>query len=394
MAVFVSGDRMNHAARMADIEPFHVMELMAKAKAMEAAGRDIVHMEVGEPDFPTPQPVVDAAQSFVAGGKVFYTNALGLPQLREAIANFYATRYGVIVEPARIIVTAGASGALMLALGALVSPGDEWLLSDPGYPCNRHFVRLLEGVPRAVPVDATTAFQPTAAMVGASWTTRTKGLLVASPNNPTGTLIEPAGLAGLWRTVRERNGTLIVDEIYHGLTYGVDARTALEISADIIVINSFSKYFGMTGWRLGWLVVPPVMVRDVEKLAQNLYIAPSAPAQHAALAAFAPETLAILEVRRAEFAARRDLLLPGLRRLGFAIDVEPQGAFYIYAGIGELGRDSFALAGQLIEQAGVAATPGIDFGTNAPDRHMRFAYTVAGDSLLEGLARMERFFGL
>jgi len=385
---------MNHAARMADIEPFHVMELMAKAKAMEAAGRDIVHMEVGEPDFPTPQPVVDAAQSFVAGGKVFYTNALGLPQLREAIANFYATRYGVIVEPARIIVTAGASGALMLALGALVSPGDEWLLSDPGYPCNRHFVRLLEGVPRAVPVDATTAFQPTAAMVGASWTTRTKGLLVASPNNPTGTLIEPAGLAGLWRTVRERNGTLIVDEIYHGLTYGVDARTALEISADIIVINSFSKYFGMTGWRLGWLVVPPVMVRDVEKLAQNLYIAPSAPAQHAALAAFAPETLAILEVRRAEFAARRDLLLPGLRRLGFAIDVEPQGAFYIYAGIGELGRDSFALAGQLIEQAGVAATPGIDFGTNAPDRHMRFAYTVAGDSLLEGLARMERFFGL
>lgn len=384
---------MNPATRMADIEPFHVMELMAQAKAMEAEGRDIVHMEVGEPDFPTPQPVVDAAQRFIADGKVFYTNALGLPQLREAIAGFYATRYGISVDPARIVVTAGASGALMLALGALVSPGDEWLLSDPGYPCNRHFVRLLEGVPRAVPVDATTAFQPMADMVEARWTTKTRGLLLASPNNPTGTLIEPARLAGLWQTVQERSGTLIVDEIYHGLTYGVDARTALEISDDIIVINSFSKYFGMTGWRLGWLVVPPAMVRDVEKLAQNLYIAPSAPAQHAAMAAFAPETLAILEARRAEFGARRDLLLPGLRRLGFGIDVEPQGAFYIYAGIGELARDSFALAGQLIEQAGVAATPGVDFGTNAPDRHMRFAYTVADDRLLEGLARMERFFG-
>ena len=383
---------MNIAARMAEIEPFHVMELMARAKTLEAQGREIVHMEVGEPDFPTPQPIIEAAQRFIAGGQVFYTHALGLPQLREAISGFYMSRYGVSVDPARIVVTAGASGALLLALGALISPGDEWLLTDPGYPCNRHFVRLLEGVPRALAVDAATNFQPTAAKVGAGWTAGTKGLLVASPANPTGTLIAPAQLAGLWQTVRERGGNLIVDEIYHGLTYGCDARTALELSDEIIVINSFSKYFGMTGWRLGWLVVPPAMVRNVEKLAQNLYIAPSTPAQRAALAAFAPETLAILEERRTAFRERRDLLLPGLRKLGFRIGAEPQGAFYIYADIGGLDTDSYTLAGKLIEQAGVAATPGLDFGSNAPGRHMRFAYTVAREKLVQGLERLERYF--
>ena len=383
---------MNIAARMAEIEPFHVMELMAKAKALEAQGRSIIHMEVGEPDFPTPQPVIDAAQRFIASGQVFYTHALGLPRLREAIAGFYVKRYGVNVDPARIVVTAGASGALLLALSALVSPGDEWLLPDPGYPCNRHFVRLLEGVPRAINVDASTNFQPTPEKVGAGWTAKTKGLLLASPGNPTGTLIEPAQLGELWQTVQARGGTLIVDEIYHGLTYGTDARTALEISDDIIIVNSFSKYFGMTGWRLGWLVLAPNRVRDIEKLAQNVFISPSAPAQHAALAAFAPETVTILEARREEFRARRDLLLPGLRKLGFCIGAEPRGAFYIYANIGDLGTDSFALAEQLIEQAGVATTPGLDFGANAPEQHMRFAYTVATDKLADGLARMERYF--
>lgn len=383
---------MKIASRMAGIEPFHVMELMARAKALEAQGRDIIHMEVGEPDFPTPQPVIEAAQRFIAGGQVFYTHALGLPQLREAIAGFYASRYSVTVDPARIVVTAGASGALLLALGALISPGDEWLLADPGYPCNRHFVRLLEGVPRPLNVEAATGFQPTVEKVGAGWTAKTRGLLVASPNNPTGTLIEPAELSRLWQTVRARGGAMIVDEIYHGLTYGVDARTALSISDDIIVINSFSKYFGMTGWRLGWLVAPPHLVRDIEKLAQNLFIAPSAPAQHAALAAFAPETIAILEARREEFRARRDLLLPGLRQLGFRVGSEPQGAFYIYADSSELDKNSQALAAKLIEQAGVAATPGLDFGDNAPASHMRFAYTVGTEKLAAGLERMDRLF--
>lgn len=377
---------------MEGIAPFHVMELMAKAQALETQGRDIIHMEVGEPDFPTPGPIVAAAQRFLADGHVHYTSALGLPALREAIAGFYADRYRVSVDPQRIVVTAGASGALLLALGALVSPGDEWLLTDPGYPCNRHFVRFCEGTPRALAVDATTNFQPTAARVGAGWTAQTKGLLVASPANPTGTMIEPAELAQLWQTVRAHGGTLIVDEIYHGLTYGTPARTALEISDDIIVINSFSKYFGMTGWRLGWLVLPPALVRTVEKLAQNLYIAPSTPAQHAALAAFAPETIEILEARREAFRRRRDLLLPGLAALGFKIGAKPQGAFYVYADIGHLADESFALASRLLEQVGVAATPGLDFGAHAPHRFMRFAYTVEEEKLAEGLARLAKFF--
>lgn len=384
---------MNIAARMAGIEPFHVMELMARAQALEAQGHEIVHMEVGEPDFPTPQPVIEAAQRFLAGGHVHYTNALGIAPLREAIASFYTTRYGVTIDPARIVVTAGASGALLLALGALITPGDEWLLTDPGYPCNRHFVRFCEGVPRALDVDATTNFQPTAAQVGAGWTARTKGLLVASPANPTGTLIEPEQLAALWETVQARGGTLIVDEIYHGLTYGFDARTALELSDDIVVINSFSKYFGMTGWRLGWLVLPPRMVRNVEKLAQNLYIAPSTVAQHAAVAAFSREALVICEARRAEFQARRDLLLPSLKQLGFNIATEPKGAFYIYAGIDNLESDSYQLAGRLLNEAGVAATPGLDFGNNAPGRHMRFAYTTSTEQLALGIKRMATLLG-
>lgn len=378
------------ATRMGEIEPFHVMELMAKAKAIEAAGRSVIHMEVGEPDFLTPAPVIEAAQRFIAGGQVFYTNALGLPALREAIAGFYAQRYGVSVDPARIVVTAGASAALLLALAALIDPGQELLLADPGYPCNRHFARLFEGRAKSISVGPESSYQPTPEQVAAHWSAATRALLVASPSNPTGTLIDRPQLAALWQTTRERGGTLLVDEIYHGLTYGMDAPTALELSDDIFVINSFSKYFGMTGWRLGWLVVPPAYLRDVEKLAQNLYIAPSTPAQHAALAAFHPETIAILEARRAEFQARRDLLMPGLERLGFRIAARPEGAFYIYAELGDLAPDSFRFAMDLVEQAGVAATPGLDFGSNAPERHMRFAYTVTQEKLAEGLARIER----
>jgi aspartate/methionine/tyrosine aminotransferase len=349
-------------------------------------------MEVGEPDFPTPEPILAAAQGFIATGQVHYTHALGLPRLREAIAGFYRDRYGREVAPERIVVTAGASGALLLALGVLVDPGDEVLLTDPGYPCNRHFVRALEGTARAIPVDATTAYQPTPDQVAKHWTARTRALMVASPANPTGTLLDLAQLAALAGTVRERGGTLLVDEIYHGLTYGIDADTALGVGDDVFVINSFSKYFGMTGWRLGWLVVPEAYVREVEKLAQNLYIAPPTPSQHAALAAFLPETVEILEARRAEFQARRDMLLPGLRQLGFTVDTEPQGAFYVYAGSSRLAADSFDLASTLINHAGVAATPGLDFGHCAPERHMRFAYTVAREQIEEGLARMERFF--
>ncbi|MBK9594378.1 MAG: pyridoxal phosphate-dependent aminotransferase [Rhodocyclales bacterium] len=381
------------ARRMNQIAPFHVMELLTRARELEAAGRSIIHMEVGEPDFPTPQPVIEAANEFIRSGRVFYTPALGIPELREAISRFYAERYGVDVSPERIAVTAGASGALLLALAALLDPGDELLLPDPGYPCNRHFVRMLEGVPRALCVGPESGYQPTAEQVAQSWTARTRGLLVASPANPTGTLIAAPTMAGLAACVGARGGALLVDEIYHGLTYDCDAQTALSLSDEIFVINSFSKYFGMTGWRLGWLVAPLRFMRDIEKLAQNLFISPSTPAQHAALAAFRPETIALLEGRRAEFRSRRDFLLPALRRLGFRIAAAPRGAFYLYADCASIADDSEALARELIEQAGVAITPGLDFGDNAPQRHVRFAYTVARDKLEEGVARLARHLG-
>ncbi|MCM2306110.1 MAG: pyridoxal phosphate-dependent aminotransferase [Sulfuritalea sp.] len=382
---------MNIAARMAQIAPFHVMELMARAAALEAAGRSIIHLEVGEPDFATADPILEAAQRFLTGGHVHYTAALGLSRLREAISGFYHSRYGLDISPARIVVTAGASGALLLALGVLVNPDDEWLLPDPGYPCNRNFLRLLEGRPVSLAVEAATNYQPTAEQVATSWTGQTRGLLVASPANPTGTLLDAATLASLANAVAVRGGTLLVDEIYHGLTYGTDAESALAISDEVFVINSFSKYFGMTGWRLGWLVAPQRHVREIEKLAQNLYISPSTVAQHAALAAFAPETMAILETRRHEFALRRDVLLSGLRQLGFKIAAEPHGAFYVYADCSALAADSDDLAGQLLTEAGVAATPGLDFGSNAPQRHMRFAYTVDRGLIEQGLARMAGF---
>jgi aspartate/methionine/tyrosine aminotransferase len=378
---------------MKEIAPFHVMELMAKAAALEAAGRSIIHFEVGEPDFATAEPIVRAGQEFLRGGHIHYTAALGLPSLREAISHFYLQRYGINISPARIVVTAGASGALLLALGALISPGDQWLLPDPGYPCNRHFVRLLEGQPTPLPVGAATNYQPTSSAVASAWTEGVKGLLVASPGNPTGTMIGQNTLGELARIVASKGGSLVVDEIYHGLTYGADSQTALALSDEVFVINSFSKYFGMTGWRLGWLVAPEHRVRDIEKLAQNLYIAPSTIAQHAALAAFHPDSIAILENRRREFQARRDVMLSGLERLGFRVAAPPQGAFYIYADSSGLAADSQTLAETLLQELGVAATPGLDFGNNLPRSHMRFAYTVDQARIVEGLARMEKLLG-
>ena len=379
--------------RAADIQPFHVMELLRRARELEAQGRDIIHMEVGEPDFATPQPIIEAATRFIAGGDVHYTPALGLPALREAIARFYHDHLAADVAPERIIVTAGASGALMLALAATTDPGDEWLLPDPGYPSNRHLVRAYEGVARALPVDAQTRYQPTPAQVDAAWGTRSRGLMVATPSNPTGTLLDIDEIAALHQVTHRRCGLLLVDEIYQGLSYGVEAATALSNPAlnaadDVFVVNSFSKYFGMTGWRLGWLVAPPAYVREIEKLAQHFFISPSSPAQHAALAAFEPGTLAILEARRAEFAERRNTLLPALRDIGFAIATEPQGAFYIYADISPLAHDSEALARRLIEEAGVAATPGLDFGHHLPRRHLRIAYTTRKERLLEAVERI------
>ena len=384
---------MRSASRLADIAPFHVMELLTRAKQLEAAGRDIIHMEVGEPDFPTPATIVEAAQRAIAGGRMFYTPALGLPELREAISRFYAGRYQVAVPASRIVVTAGASGALTLALACLVEPGSEWLLTDPGYPCNRHFIRAFEGVPVSIPVDAASNFQPTTADLERFWSAKTAGALFASPANPTGTMLSAGEIDALARDVRARDGQLIVDEIYHGLTYEGDAPTALAAGDDIFVIQSFSKYFQMTGWRLGWMVVPERYARDIEKLAQNLFISPSTPAQYGALAAFAPETIGILEQRREEFRRRRDFLAPALADIGFKLTAQPQGAFYIYADCSALTDDSDRFARNLLEAEGVAVTPGLDFGAHSPKRHLRFAYTTDIARLTEAVARIRRFIG-
>ena len=351
------------------------MDILARAKALEAQGRSIIHLEIGEPDFPTPEPVVQAAIGAIQRGDVHYTPALGLPELRQAIAGFYASRYQLDIPATRIAVTPGASGALLLALGATLDAGDEILMADPGYPCNRHFATFINAVPVAIPVGATTAFQLTPELTRQYWTPRTRAVLLASPSNPTGTLARDEDIRAIARLCAERNAVLIVDEIYHGLVYGISPQTALSFSDQVFVINSFSKYFHMTGWRLGWLAAPAWAMDGIERLAQNLYLAASTPAQFGALAAVGEENLVILESRRAELQVRRDFLAPALEALGFVLPVMPRGAFYLYADVSRLTTDSFGFAEDLLEQAGVAITPGLDFGAVLPERHVRFSYT-------------------
>ena len=380
----------SYSARSRAIEPFHVMALLARANELQAAGHDVIHLEIGEPDFTTAEPIVRAGQAALGAGHTRYTAARGLPQLREAIARFYADRYRLSIDPERILITPGGSGALLLATSLLVEPGKHWLLADPGYPCNRHFLRLVEGAAQLVPVGPEGRYQLTPELVERFWSSDSVGALVASPANPTGTLLERDELGALSQALKQRGGHLVVDEIYHGLTYGCEAASVLEVDDEAFVLNSFSKYFGMTGWRLGWLVAPPAAVGELEKLAQNLYISAPSMAQHAALACFEPETLAILEERRGEFAARRDYLLPALRELGFRIAVEPQGAFYLYADISAFGGDAFAFCRHFLETEHVAFTPGIDFGRYQADQHVRFAYTQSLPRLQQAVERIAR----
>ncbi len=379
-----------YSQRSRAIEPFHVMALLARANELQAAGHDVIHLEIGEPDFTTAAPIVQAGQAALAAGHTRYTAARGLPALRQAIAHFYGERYGVDVDPQRILITPGGSGALLLASSLLVDPDKHWLLADPGYPCNRHFLRLVEGGAQLVPVGPDDNYQLTPEHVHRCWNEQTVGALVASPANPTGTVLDREALANLSQAVRAQDGHLVVDEIYHGLTYGMDAPSVLEVDQDAFVLNSFSKYFGMTGWRLGWLVAPPAAVADLEKLAQNLYISAPSMAQHAALACFEPDTLAIFEARRAEFARRRDFLLPALRQLGFRIEVEPQGAFYLYADISAFGGDAFGFCQHFLESQHVAFTPGLDFGRHLAGHHVRFAYTQSLPRLEEAVQRIAR----
>jgi len=382
---------MKLAPRVHEVAPFYVMEVVKKADELAAAGRSIIHLSIGEPDFPTPEPVQRAACAAITAGRTGYTAALGLTALREAIAADYDRRFGVAIDPARVVVTAGASAGLALALGALVDADREILLPDPSYPCNRNFAAAFGARVRLLPCGPDAGFQPTAAQVAAAWGERGAALLLASPANPTGTSVSRRQLADIAEVARARDGALLVDEIYHGLVYGHPAWTALSVVPEAIVLNSFSKYYCMTGWRLGWLVAPPEVVPALERLAQNLYICAPTIAQHAALACFTPETQAICELRRAEFARRRERLLPALRSLGFGIPAEPDGAFYIYADITALAGDSWQFCFDVLERTGVCFVPGRDFGRAAPERFVRLSYATSMDAIDEALERLASF---
>lgn len=393
------------AARLDVIEPFHAMALFRRAVAREAAGRSVIHMSLGEPDFGAAPAVLAALDAAVAAGHTGYTPALGITPLREAIAAHYLRVHDVEVAPERIVVTAGATGALQLACALLLDPGSEVLMPDPTYPCNRHIVSAFNASARLIPTGPAQRFQLGAADIDAHWGPRTRGAMLASPSNPTGTTIAPDELRALLAALRARAGFLIFDEIYNELSYGAAAdrgaatalpakpRTALALGDDVIVLNSFSKYFGMTGWRLGWMVVPEALVGAVEKLAMNLFICAPAPAQHAALACFRPESIAIYEQRRAEFARRRDAIVPALRALGFGVPVEPDGAFYVWADCSAFGIGGEQLADRLLDEAGVCVVPGIDFGVRDAQRWLRVTYANSLPRLHEAVERIRRFLG-
>jgi aspartate/methionine/tyrosine aminotransferase len=397
---------MRISQRAEKIEPFYVMEVGKAASALAAAvahtDKPMVFVNIGEPDFSAPPLVQEAAQRAIRDGKTQYTQATGMAELRERISAWYATRFGVQVPARRIVLTAGASAALQLACLALIEAGDEVLLPDPSYPCNRQFVSAADGTPRLIPATPAERFQLSAAKVEAAWTASTRAVLLASPSNPTGTSIHPDELRRIHKIVSARGGVTMIDEIYLGLshdaTYG---RSALEIDDQIISVNSFSKYFNMTGWRLGWLVVPDALVSVVERLAQHLYICPSTVSQRAALACFEAESITEYERRRAEFKARRDYFIPALRSLGFEVPVEPDGAFYVYAdcskiqhkiGVaessGEAAGGSWDFCFEMLRRAHVAITPGRDFGHDSTHKFVRFSTASSMADLHTAIERM------
>jgi aspartate/methionine/tyrosine aminotransferase len=390
---------MKLASRLDHIEPFYVMECakaageISRSVACDPArgGEPMIFLNIGEPDFTAPPLVQQAAQRCIERGHTQYTPATGLPALREALSRWYAKRFGLDIAPHRIVITAGASAALQLACLALIDRGDEVLMSDPGYACNRHFVSAADGVPVLLPAAAEHRFQLDAASVEAAWTPRTRGVLLASPSNPTGTSIALDEMRRIVETARARGGFTVVDEIYLGLSFDEGfGQSALAQGDDVISINSFSKYFSMTGWRLGWLVLPEALVAPVEKLAQNLFICASTIAQHAALACFEPASLAEYERRRNEFRQRRDFLVPALNDLGLKVPVMPDGAFYAWADCSAHAASSWDFAFELMRSAHVAVTPGRDFGPHTGERHIRFSYASSMESLQEAVTRLRR----
>ena len=390
---------MKLASRLAHIDPFWVMECAKAADAIARSpecdpaqgGEPMVYLNIGEPDFGAAPLVQQAAQRCLQDGLTQYTHATGLPALRQRIAAWYGTRFGVDVAPERIVVTAGASAALQLICLALFEPGDEVLMPDPSYPCNRHFVAAAGGTARLLPGGAAARFQLDAASVAANWTPATRGVLLASPSNPTGTSISHSEMAAIAQAVRQRGGVTIVDEIYLGLSYDeAYGHSALALGDDIISINSFSKYFGMTGWRLGWMVLPQELVAPVEKLAQNLYICPSTLAQRAALACFEPASIAEYESRRAEFRRRRDFIVPALEELGLSVPVMPDGAFYAWFDCSKFSSSSWDFCFDMMRRAHVALTPGRDFGPAQAERFVRLSFASSMPQLQTAVQRLAR----
>lgn len=394
---------MRISTRAQRIEPFYVMEV---AKAASELARDVAHTErpmiflnIGEPDFTAPPRVAEAAERAIRNGATQYTQATGMPALRERISGWYAERFGIDVPARRIVVTAGASAALQLACLALIDAGDEILMPDPSYPCNRHFVSAAEGRALLLPTTAAERFQLSADAVRAAWGERTRGVLLASPSNPTGTSIHPDELRRIVDAVRERGGITLIDEIYLGLSFDdTFGHTALALGDDVISVNSFSKYFNMTGWRLGWLVVPDALVPVIERLAQNLFICASTVSQHAALACFEAASIAEYERRRAEFKARRDFFIPALESVGLRVPVRPDGAFYAWADCGRVCQErgianSWDFAFELMQQAHIAVTPGRDFGQAETARFVRFSTASAMAQLEEAAERLRVLLG-
>ncbi len=377
--------------RANSLSPFYVMDILAQAKALTQQGKTIYHMEVGEPDFATAESIVNAGIDALKQFKTHYTPATGLPELREAIAEYYDRKFSVKINPRRVVITPGASGALQLAISCLLDPGENVLLSDPGYPCNRNIAQVLAVESKSIPVSAKSHYQLDADLVARHWDNATRAAMVATPSNPTGTLLPEKQLAELCQLVALKNGRVIVDEIYQGLVYDADDYTALEVSDECFVINSFSKYFGMTGWRIGWMVVPDFYVDAIDRIAQNIFLAPATVSQYAALNALKTSTQVVLDERRDEFKKRRDFLLPALQQLGFGIAAKPQGAFYIYANCDAFTEDSFIWVKQLLAEQGVALTPGIDFGSYQANKHCRFAYTQSLEILEQAVDKIAAF---
>ncbi|MEA1890435.1 MAG: aminotransferase class I/II-fold pyridoxal phosphate-dependent enzyme [Pseudomonadota bacterium] len=377
------------ALRARAIEPFHVMRILAQARELEAQGRSIIHMEIGEPDFPSPEPVIAAGKQALDDKLTHYTAANGLPELRQAIADQYYLRQPLDAD--RILVTPGSSGALQLVMALLLNAGDGIMLADPGYPCNRHIASLFNADVQAIPVDQSTDYQLTVELVERHWQKNTRVVLIASPSNPTGTLIPQQQLSAITRLLQEKGAALVMDEIYHGLVYGEQPDSALNLGGAAFVINSFSKYYGMTGWRVGWLVVPEDFIEAANRLAQNMFLAAPTISQYAALAALGQEAKQELTRRRDVFHQRRDVLLPLIEAAGFKVRTKPTGAFYIYADCSKFSDDSLALCDRLLHQAGVAITPGADFGCNESNHYVRFSYANSIENLQEGMKRIQKW---